>query len=109
MHHRNRIVHILLIGTIAGLLIWFTGVEATQGLFGRKPPIDGFKQIIPRGRIASIDNPEFVTAERAQMPDDAWILGFERDGQAYAYDLNLLNSHEIVNHRVGNTPIAAVW
>jgi hypothetical protein len=31
------------------------------------------------------------------------------DGLAYAYDLNLLNAHEIVNLTVGDQPIAAVW
>ena len=82
---------------------------ADQGWFGGKPPIDGFEQIIPRGRISAIVDPTFVPVEQAQMPDKAWILGFRIDGQAYAYDLNLLNSHEIVNHKVDDKPIAAVW
>ena len=80
-----------------------------QSRLGRTPSSDGFQQIIPRGRIASIDNPEFTHADEAIIPSDAWILGFEMNGQAFAYDLNLLNAHEVVNHQVGATPVAAVW
>ena len=74
------------------------------------PPVaEGFEQLIPRGGIPALVDPEFVTAEAADLPDTAWVLGFVSDGEAYAYDLNLLNSHEIVNHKVGERGIAAVW
>ena len=68
-----------------------------------------FEQIIPRGRIASVDAPEFVTADEAGIPDDAWVLGVAVGGEARAYSLNLLNHHEIVNDRVGEHTFAAVW
>jgi len=68
-----------------------------------------FQQLLPRGRIASIDQPEFVAAENAEIADDAWILGVEIDGQARAYSLNLLNHHEVVNDRIGDRRFAAVW
>ncbi len=68
-----------------------------------------FQQIIPRGRIASVDAPEFVAAGEAEIPDDAWVLGVEIDGHARAYSLNLLNHHEIVNDRIGEQSFAAVW
>ncbi len=77
-----------------------------------EPPTDlppEFKQIIPRGTIASIDAPEFVSAKEAEIPDDAWILGVAFDGEARAYSLNLLNQHEIVNDRIGKRAFAAVW
>ena len=76
------------------------------------PPADlppEYKQAIPRGRIASVDAPEFVTAKKARIADDAWILGVALDGEARAYSLNLLNSHEIVNDRIGEQTFAAVW
>jgi hypothetical protein len=31
------------------------------------------------------------------------------EGEAHAYSLNLLNHHEVVNDRFGDTPVAAVW
>ena len=34
-----------------------------------------FKQIIPRGRIASVDEPSFVPAQRAKLPPGAWVFG----------------------------------
>lgn len=68
-----------------------------------------FKQIIPRGRIASVDAPRFVPAEKARVPPEAWILGVVVEGQVRAYSLNLLNRHEIVNDQIGNKTFAAVW
>ena len=40
---------------------------------------------------------------------DAWVFGVEVSGVARAYSLNLLNHHEVVNDRVGDTAFAAVW
>lgn len=68
-----------------------------------------FKQIIPRGRIASVDEPRFVPAQKAKLAPEAWVLGVVIEGQPRAYSLNLLNRHEVVNDRVGDTAFAAVW
>jgi carotenoid cleavage dioxygenase-like enzyme len=70
---------------------------------------EDFSQIIPRGRIASVDDPKFVSASGATISDDAWVLGVVVDGEAHAYSLNLLNRHEIVNDVVAGRPLAAVW
>jgi hypothetical protein len=37
------------------------------------------------------------------------VLGVEVEGVAKAYSLNLLNHHEVVNDRSGDTAYAAVW
>ncbi len=71
------------------------------------PP--GVEQILPRGHIAAITEPEFVVAAEAEIPDEAWVLGVAINGQAKAYSLNLLNRHEVVNDRFGDLPVAAVW
>jgi hypothetical protein len=71
------------------------------------PP--GVEQILPRGGIPAVFAPKFVSAIMAEISDDAWVLGVEIDGQAHAYSLNLLNRHEIVNDRIGDTAFAAVW
>lgn len=68
-----------------------------------------FEQIIPRGQIASVDEPRFVPASEARLPPEAWVLGVSIDGQARAYSLNLLNRHEIVNDAIGEKSFAAVW
>ena len=72
-------------------------------------PVPGFKQLLPHGGIPALVDPDFVSADKAHMPDDAWILGYAVGDEAYAYDLNLLNHHEIANHTAAGLPIAAVW
>ena len=76
------------------------------------PPADmpeAFTQLLPRGKIASVDNPTFVTADEAELSEDAWVLGLVIEGEARAYSLNLLNRYEVVNDRIGETAFAAVW
>ena len=72
-------------------------------------PPEGVEQLLPRGQIAAVFEPEFVTGAEAEISPDAWVLGVVVDGQAKAYSLNLLNRHEVVNDRSGETPYAAVW
>lgn len=70
---------------------------------------EGYVQILQRGGIAAIDDPVYVPADEAQIRDEAWVLGVFIDGQARAYSLELLNSHEVVNDTIGDTDFAAVW
>lgn len=72
-------------------------------------PPEGVQQLRPRGGIPAIFDPVFVTAAEAQMPDSAWVLGLVINGEARAYDLNILNHHEVVNDVVGGLPVAPVW
>lgn len=74
-----------------------------------EPVPPGVEQILPRGRIAAVVEPQFVRAAEAEIPDDAWVLGVEIAGVAKAYSLNLLNRHEVVNDHSGNVAFAAVW
>lgn len=71
--------------------------------------MDDFEQLLPRGAISAITSPEFVSADKAKIDGDAWILGFVIDGQARAYSLTLLNSHEVVNDASESGSFAAVW
>ena len=70
---------------------------------------EGFQQLLPRGGIPAIDNPQYVLADKASISDDAYVFGVVIEGQPVAYSLNLLNSHEIVNDTIGKTNFAAVW
>jgi hypothetical protein len=72
-------------------------------------PPASFKRYLPRGRIPGLLEPRFVPAAEARIPDDAWVLGVVLNGQARAYDLNLLTRHEVVNDRFGDQPVATVW
>ena len=70
---------------------------------------ENFEQILPRGRIAAITNPDYVSAQKAVIAPDTWVLGVVIDGQTRAYSLNLLNYFEVVNDKIGDTHFAAVW
>ncbi len=92
---------------LAALLILPAILSPSMGQSEEVP--EGVQILLPRGGIPEVFEPTFVSAEAAEIPDDAWILGIVIDGDAHAYSLNLLNSHEIVNDRVGDVPVAAVW
>ena len=81
----------------------------TQFTYAEEKPPKGVEMLLPRGGIPAIFDPEFVPADRADIDEDAWVLGVYHNGEAKAYSLNLLNHHEVVNDEVGGAPVAAVW
>ncbi len=108
---REKAVFLLLplLVTALGVPVSAGEGSTTEAMAEDMPSDDGFQQLLARGAIAALVDPEFVAAAEAEIPDDAWVLGFAHSGEAYAYDLNLLNSHEVVNHRVAGSAFAAVW
>ena len=64
----------------------------------------------PRDGIPSIDNPKFISAEKADFlkPADR-VLGVEINGKARAYPIRILNWHEIVNDIHNGKPIAVTF
>ncbi|MCP5097226.1 MAG: DUF3179 domain-containing protein [Chloroflexi bacterium] len=67
--------------------------------------------LLPADAIPAIDNPEFVSAADADgsyAPDEL-VIGVEFNGDARAYSVPLLSSHEIVNDTVGGEKIAVTW
>ena len=93
---KNVIILLFLLGFYCG------GIQAQE-------TPEGYEQLLPRGKIAAITQPQYVPASEAQIADDSWILGVVIDGKARAYSLNLLNSHEVVNDSEGDVHFAAVW
>ncbi len=80
-----------------------------QGLAKEKDIFGDYEQILPRGGIAAIVKPRYVSAAKADIDDDSYILGVVVEGQARAFSLNLLNQHEVVNDSIGAVDFAAVW
>ena len=97
------------IGIAAAALLVVTALSAYAQDEDLGPAPDGVQMLMQRGGIPAIFNPMFVPAAQAEIPDSAWVLGVFLDGVAKAYDLNLLNHHEVVNDVFGNTPAAPVW
>ncbi len=67
--------------------------------------------LLPRDAIPAIDNPIFLTANEAdnEYAPDEQVLGVVFEGEARAYSVALLSSHEIVNDVVGGRKIAVTW
>jgi hypothetical protein len=67
--------------------------------------------LLPRDAIPSIDDPKFATIEVADsfMDPDEQVIGLIINGDARAYPLAILSSHEIVNDVVGGEPVAVTW
>ncbi len=93
---------------LATTILYVLAVSAATAQSGEEVPA-GVEMLLPRGGIPAIFDPAFVPASEAKITDDAWVLGIVIGGEARAYSLNLLNKHEIVNDRIGDRPIAAVW
>ena len=72
---------------------------------------DPVMKLLPRDAIESVDDPVMVPASEAGefMRDEEMILGVYDGEQARAYSTWHLDRHEIVNDRLGETPIAATW
>ena len=95
---------------LAALIVaWGTGGWRGASAAQQQDLPEGYVQILDRGGIPAIDDPVYVPAAEANIRDEAWVLGVIIDGEARAYSLELLNSHEVVNDTIGDTDFAAVW
>ena len=95
---------------LAAMLIVIAAAGMVPGAWAQnEEPPEGVRQLLPRGGIPAIFEPEFVPASEAEISDSAWVLGVYLNGDARAYDLNILNHHEIVNDVIGGRPVAPVW
>lgn len=64
----------------------------------------------PKDGIPSIDNPRFVSAEKASfMQDEDIVLGLRHNGITKAYPLKILVWHEIVNDNIAGLPVAVTY
>jgi uncharacterized protein DUF3179 len=60
----------------------------------------------PRDGIPAIDEPVFITADKAEfLSDTDRVLGIDRNGVRKAYAIKILNYHEIVNDRFNEEAI----
>jgi hypothetical protein len=67
--------------------------------------------LLPRDAIPAIDNPTFISADEAdgQYEAEELVIGVNFDGDARAYSIPVLSSHEIVNDTVAGRKIAVTW
>lgn len=64
----------------------------------------------PRDGIPAIDEPAFKpVGEVGDLPDNEPVITVAIDGRWRAYPLRILMWHEIVNDRIGDTPVAVTY
>jgi hypothetical protein len=63
----------------------------------------------PRDGIPPIDDPTFVGVGDEPIADQEPVIAVELDSVARAYPLQILTWHEIVNDRIGDTPLAVTF
>ncbi len=65
----------------------------------------------PKDGIPAIDNPAFVSIRSADdwLEDGEPVAVVRLDGETKAYPLQILIHHEIVNDRVGSTPVSVTY
>ncbi|MFT7484707.1 MAG: hypothetical protein ACI9F9_000551 [Candidatus Paceibacteria bacterium] len=73
-----------------------------------------FQYGIGRDTIPSIDEPNFVASNDPRLDSagvtlETMILGVFREGQAKAYPVFLMDSHEVVNDTFGDESYAVLW
>ena len=70
---------------------------------------DEIQYVLPRDAIPAIKAPEFVPADEAGLDDNEPVVGIIINGESRAYSVYLLNHHEIVNDKIGDTAFAVTW
>lgn len=64
----------------------------------------------PRDGIPAISNPKFAAAEEADyLTNSDEVVGVVVNGVARAYPARILGYHEVVNDRIGETPVAVTF
>lgn len=79
-------------------------------------PRSEMRNALPRDYIPAIVEPAFGTdwsgldgeEQATSLPDDAAVLGVQRDGRARAYPLRILNHHEVINDELDG-PLAVTY
>ena len=121
MHKRQQwlilsglIIGLVLVLAVAGWQNYGRSPEKTTQALSLPPPpaIDpaSIDQLLPQDSIPAIDQPQFEPAQQVtDIAPQERVIGLEINGDARAYPINILSSHEIVNDVVGGEPVAITW
>ncbi|RMF59614.1 MAG: DUF3179 domain-containing protein [Calditrichaeota bacterium] len=93
--------------------------QTSQSTQDHKPPkkVKGYMQARPGGPMEEVEvgvhevpvDLPMVSADQAPLQEDDLVLGVVRDGQAVAFPIRFLAMFEVVDSRVGKTPVAPTW
>ncbi|MCP4254867.1 MAG: DUF3179 domain-containing protein [Candidatus Scalindua sp.] len=93
---------LVLCASVSSAILCWAGTDVLQEK-------DEIQYALPRDAIPAIKNPEFVPAEESGLDDNEPVVGVTINGESRAYSVYLLNHHEIVNDRIGDTAFVVAW
>ena len=71
---------------------------------------DEIQSILPQDAIPALIKPNYLTASQASdMNNQEEVIGVVINGDARAYPISTMSSHEIVDDDIGGQPIAVTW
>ena len=109
MHHdRSMLFYPSRSALILSLSVWGAGFLGT--VLGQEERPFKPRRVIDK-RFPAIVDPDFISADKAEIRDNELVLGVYVDGKARAYPINMLTNptREIVNDKLGKEAIAATW
>ena len=75
---------------------------------GERTP-SGFRQLLSRDQILPVYEPTFRLAAENDWDPETVVIGVELNGESKVYPVNFLNRREMVNDRIGGTPVLVSW
>ena len=93
-----------------------TGTEQASSIFEELNPsgpksVDPrqFRQFLPQDAIRPIYDPIIVGPDKASLDSADLVIGVSIAGESRAYPIRPLRFREMVNDRLGDTPILVTW
>ncbi len=123
----SKPIKITLLQSIITAVLFLTALSASgqkdpEGTVSRsdlKPPktVSGLMQARPGGPLEEVSvavhevpvNPPSVIAQDSKLQDDDLVLGIVVAGIPMAYPIRYISLYEVVDDRVGETPVAPTW
>lgn len=71
---------------------------------------DEIQSVLPQDAIPALIKPTYLSvAQASDINDKEEVIGVVINGDARAYPLSTLSSHEIVDDDIGGQPLAVTW
>jgi len=96
---------------LASAFLLLTPLVAAQEIFSEADFDKNARQVVPRDAFPVLNNPEMTPAAKAggKVLDEEPVIGVVLNGEAKAYPISVMGSHELANDTCGGKPIAVSW
>jgi len=99
------------LAALAGLSVLAAAPLAAQDVFSEADLDQNGRRAAPRDAFPVLNDPAMAGVAEAdqELRDDEPVIGVVLGGEAKAYPVAVMGSHELVNDHCGRIPIAASW